>query len=33
MDRNRLSGSLNGGGEELRIRTTNGSVKILKSQG
>ncbi|MBI2215261.1 MAG: DUF4097 family beta strand repeat protein [Acidobacteria bacterium] len=32
IDRNHLSGSLNGGGDELRIRTTNGSVKILKSQ-
>lgn len=33
MSKTRLNGALNGGGEELRIRTTNGSIKILKSQG
>ncbi|MCM2316868.1 MAG: DUF4097 family beta strand repeat-containing protein [Thermoanaerobaculia bacterium] len=33
MSKTRLNGSLNGGGEQLRIRTTNGSIKILKSQG
>ena len=33
MSKTRLNGSLNGGGEQLRIRTTTGSIKILKSQG
>ncbi|MGK2856628.1 MAG: DUF4097 family beta strand repeat-containing protein [Thermoanaerobaculia bacterium] len=33
MSKTRLNGALNGGGEELRVRTTNGSIKILKSQG
>ena len=33
MNKTRLNGALNGGGEGLRIRTTNGSIKILKSQG
>lgn len=31
--KNRLSGDLNGGGEQIRIRTTNGSVRISKSDG
>jgi DUF4097 and DUF4098 domain-containing protein YvlB len=33
IDRNHLSGALNGGGEELRIRTTNGGIRISKTQG
>ncbi len=33
VEKNHLNGALNGGGESLRIRTTNGSIKILKSQG
>lgn len=32
IDRTRLDGALNGGGEKLRIHTTNGSIRILKSQ-
>ncbi|MFA6957944.1 MAG: DUF4097 family beta strand repeat-containing protein [Thermoanaerobaculia bacterium] len=32
MDRNRLNGAMNGGGESLRIRTTNGSISIVKTQ-
>lgn len=32
IDRNRLSGAINGGGEALRIRTTNGGIKVLKAQ-
>ncbi len=31
--KNRLEGSINGGGETLRIRTTNGSIRINRADG
>jgi hypothetical protein len=33
FSRNRLSGEVNGGGELLKVRTTNGSVRISKANG
>jgi len=33
FSKNRLSGEMNGGGESIRIRTTNGSVRINKTAG
>jgi hypothetical protein len=33
FNKNRLSGVVNGGGESLRVRTTNGSVRISKING
>lgn len=33
FSKNRLSGDLNGGGEPIRIRTTNGSVRISRTNG
>jgi DUF4097 and DUF4098 domain-containing protein YvlB len=33
IERNSLNGAMNGGGETLRIHTTNGSISIVKTQG
>jgi hypothetical protein len=33
FSKNRISGEMNGGGEQIRIRTTNGSVRINKVNG